>query len=49
MVSFLSPLTVSRCTSYTDDPGYMNFGDFKYADESGYNLDSQVLVFRVEF
>ncbi|KKK16698.1 hypothetical protein ARAM_004014 [Aspergillus rambellii] len=29
--------------------GYMNFGRLPYADESGYELDSQVLVFRVEF
>ncbi|KAA8645992.1 hypothetical protein EYZ11_004009 [Aspergillus tanneri] len=29
--------------------GYMNFGRFKYADASGYNIDNQVLVFRVEF
>ncbi|KAB8073693.1 hypothetical protein BDV29DRAFT_201697 [Aspergillus leporis] len=29
--------------------GYMNFGRFKYADESGYNIDNQVLVFKVEF
>ncbi|KAF7181960.1 hypothetical protein CNMCM7691_001348 [Aspergillus felis] len=29
--------------------GRMNFGRFKYADESGYNLDNQALVFRVRF
>jgi hypothetical protein len=29
--------------------GRMNFGRFKYADESGYNLDSQALVFKVRF
>ncbi|KAL4897746.1 esterase-like activity of phytase-domain-containing protein [Aspergillus ambiguus] len=29
--------------------GRMNFGKFKYADESGYSLDSQVLVFRLQF
>ncbi|KAB8217684.1 esterase-like activity of phytase-domain-containing protein [Aspergillus novoparasiticus] len=29
--------------------GHMNFGRYKYADESGYNIDNQVLVFRVEF
>ncbi|KAF7588557.1 hypothetical protein BBP40_005512 [Aspergillus hancockii] len=29
--------------------GYMDFGRFKYADESGYNVDNQVLVFRLEF
>ena len=27
--------------------GYMNGGQFKYADASGYSLDNQVLVFRV--
>ncbi|KAE8153993.1 esterase-like activity of phytase-domain-containing protein [Aspergillus avenaceus] len=29
--------------------GYMNFGRFHYSDESGYDIDNQVLVFRVEF
>ncbi|OJJ72067.1 hypothetical protein ASPBRDRAFT_196187 [Aspergillus brasiliensis CBS 101740] len=29
--------------------GYMNFGRFRYADGSGYNLDNQVLAFRVRF
>ncbi|XHG09615.1 hypothetical protein AWENTII_012662 [Aspergillus wentii] len=29
--------------------GHMNFGKFKYADESGYNIDNQVLVFKVKF
>ncbi|KAE8357459.1 esterase-like activity of phytase-domain-containing protein [Aspergillus caelatus] len=29
--------------------GHMNFGRYKYADESGYNIDNQVLVFKVEF
>ncbi|RAQ44403.1 hypothetical protein AFGD_008091 [Aspergillus flavus] len=29
--------------------GHMDFGRYKYADESGYNIDNQVLVFRVEF
>ncbi|KAE8350716.1 esterase-like activity of phytase-domain-containing protein [Aspergillus coremiiformis] len=29
--------------------GHLNFGHFNYADESGYNIDNQVLVFRVEF
>jgi len=28
--------------------GYMNFGQFHYADESGYNLDNQALVFKVK-
>ncbi|PYI33626.1 hypothetical protein BP00DRAFT_455265 [Aspergillus indologenus CBS 114.80] len=28
--------------------GRMNFGRFEYADESGYNLDNQALVFRVK-
>ena len=28
--------------------GYLKGGEFKYADESGFNLDSQALVFRVE-
>lgn len=27
--------------------GYMNGGQFKYSDEGGYNLDNQVLVFKV--
>jgi hypothetical protein len=27
--------------------GYINNGRIKYADESGYNLDNQALVFRV--
>ena len=27
--------------------GYMNFGQFKYSDESGFNLLNQALVFRV--
>lgn len=39
---------------YADDivftrTGRMNFGRFKYADESGFNLDNQALVFRVRF
>ncbi|RHZ57964.1 hypothetical protein CDV55_104867 [Aspergillus turcosus] len=29
--------------------GRMNFGRFKYADESGFNLDNQALVFKVRF
>lgn len=29
--------------------GHMNFGRFDYADESGYNLDNQVLVFKISF
>lgn len=29
--------------------GFMDFGRFKYTDESGYDIDNQVLVFRVEF
>jgi hypothetical protein len=29
--------------------GAMNFGRLPYADESGFNLNSQALVFRVEF
>ncbi|KAJ5119790.1 secreted protein [Penicillium atrosanguineum] len=29
--------------------GYMNFGKFPYKDASGYNLDNQVLAFKVEF
>ncbi|RAL10796.1 uncharacterized protein BO97DRAFT_435677 [Aspergillus homomorphus CBS 101889] len=28
--------------------GRMNFGRFRYADDSGYNLDNQALVFRVK-
>ncbi|KAI3399199.1 hypothetical protein diail_7568 [Diaporthe ilicicola] len=27
--------------------GYLNFGQYQYADESGFNLDNQALVFRV--
>lgn len=27
--------------------GFLNDGQFAYADSSGYNLDSQALVFRV--
>lgn len=27
--------------------GFLNGGKFRYADSSGYNLDSQALVFRV--
>lgn len=27
--------------------GYMNGGNLPYADNSGYNLDSQALVFKV--
>jgi hypothetical protein len=26
----------------------MNFGRFRYADASGYNLDNQALVFKVK-
>jgi len=29
--------------------GHMNFGRFGYADESGYSLDNQVLVFKISF
>ncbi|KAJ5153102.1 uncharacterized protein N7482_009580 [Penicillium canariense] len=29
--------------------GHMNFGKFPYKDESGYNLDTQALVFKVRF
>jgi hypothetical protein len=28
--------------------GYMDGGKLKYADESGYSLDNQVLVFKVK-
>ena len=28
--------------------GYMNRGKLPYADESGYNLDNQALVFKVK-
>ncbi|RAK96164.1 esterase-like/phytase family protein [Aspergillus ibericus CBS 121593] len=34
---------------FVTQDGHMNFGRFKYADESGYNLDNQVLVFRIRF
>jgi hypothetical protein len=27
--------------------GFANFGDFQYADASGYNLDNQALVFKI--
>ncbi|MCJ1309977.1 hypothetical protein MMC25_003638 [Agyrium rufum] len=27
--------------------GYLNFGKFQYADESGFNLDNQALVFQI--
>lgn len=27
--------------------GYLNFGQYQYADNSGFNLDNQALVFRV--
>lgn len=30
-------------------PGHMNFGKFRYADQSGLNLDTQALVFKVSF
>jgi hypothetical protein len=33
----------------TFSPGYMNFGKFPYKDTSGYNLDNQVLAFKVKF
>lgn len=29
--------------------GHMNSGRFDYADQSGYNLDNQVLVFKISF
>jgi hypothetical protein len=29
--------------------GAMNFGKLPYSDESGFDLDSQALVFRVEY
>ncbi|KAJ5197966.1 uncharacterized protein N7498_007083 [Penicillium cinerascens] len=29
--------------------GHMNFGKFPYKDESGYNVDNQVLAFKVKF
>ena len=32
---------------FVTQDGYMNGGQLPYADESGYNLDNQVLVFRV--
>lgn len=28
--------------------GYLNGGAYKYADESGFDLDNQALVFRVK-
>lgn len=38
-----SLLNISGCL------GHMNFGRFDYADQSGMNLDNQVLVFNVSF
>ncbi|EGE00576.1 hypothetical protein TESG_07879 [Trichophyton tonsurans CBS 112818] len=32
---------------YITQDGHLNFGQFKYADKSGFNVDTQVLVFRV--
>ncbi|KAK2808911.1 hypothetical protein FQN49_008664 [Arthroderma sp. PD_2] len=32
---------------YITQDGHLNFGKFKYADESGFDVDTQVLVFRV--
>ncbi|EEP82723.1 conserved hypothetical protein [Uncinocarpus reesii 1704] len=34
---------------YITQRGRLNFGKFKYADQSGFNLDTQALVFRVSF
>ncbi|PYI07860.1 hypothetical protein BO78DRAFT_468978 [Aspergillus sclerotiicarbonarius CBS 121057] len=34
---------------FVTQDGYMNFGRFRYADGSGYNLDNQVLAFRIRF
>ncbi|KAL4775231.1 esterase-like activity of phytase-domain-containing protein [Aspergillus nidulans var. acristatus] len=34
---------------FISQDGAMNFGRLPYADESGFNLNSQALVFRVEF
>ena len=33
--------------TYTDSLGYMNGGKLQYQDASGFNLDHQVLVFKV--
>lgn len=32
-----------------DRAGYMDFGKYKYKDASGFNLDNQALVFKVQF
>lgn len=29
-------------------PGHMNFGKFRYSDDSGFNLDTQVLAFHLK-
>ncbi|QSS62036.1 hypothetical protein I7I51_04213 [Histoplasma capsulatum] len=34
---------------YITQDGHLNFGKFKYADTSGFNLDTQALVFRISF
>ncbi|EQL38522.1 hypothetical protein RJZ56_007611 [Blastomyces dermatitidis] len=34
---------------YTTQDGHLNFGKFKYADTSGFDLDVQALVFRISF
>ncbi|KAL7272431.1 hypothetical protein RUND412_004763 [Rhizina undulata] len=41
-------LSVSDNDFVTQD-GYLNFGTKQYADASGYNLDTQALVFKVKF
>jgi len=41
------PVTSPRSTS-SRSVGSWNFGDFPYADASGYNLDNQCLVFKVK-
>ncbi|PYH89180.1 hypothetical protein BO71DRAFT_453607 [Aspergillus ellipticus CBS 707.79] len=40
--------TISDNDFITQD-GHLNFGRFRYADDSGFDLDSQVMVFRVRF
>jgi hypothetical protein len=44
-VSELEPVYIAYANGC--DAGYINGGKQKYADESGFNLDTQVLVFKV--
>lgn len=48
-----SPLTSVLVLSTSADDfaktGHLNFGRYSYADDSGYNVDVQVLVFSLKF